>query len=210
MLRSLRAFSEVSYVKTATLITAAVLRRHTGHHYEAHELCEAAVAVASGENIRLPFGPREAAVRKLLGEHVHFGTQFEDFIGRCLANDAAGSLVETLSDRERDVFQQLQTARTLHEIARELAVSINTVKTHQRASHLPQARGLLPSRGRADDGLTRGGRMLIRGWRQSWCSADARTAFAIAAGDRLGREDAITPPIDIAGESLASTSARRG
>ncbi|WP_419719553.1 LuxR C-terminal-related transcriptional regulator [Microbacterium oxydans] len=30
-------------------------------------------------------------------------------------------------------FQQLQTARTLHEIARELAVSINTVKTHQRA-----------------------------------------------------------------------------
>ncbi|MDF2506760.1 MAG: LuxR family transcriptional regulator [Microbacterium sp.] len=133
MLRSLRAFGEVSYVKTATLITAAVLRRHSGHHDEAHELCEAAVAVASGENIRLPFGPREAAVRKLLGEHVHFGTQFEDFIGRCLADDAAGSLVETLSERERDVFQQLQTARTLHEIAKELAVSINTVKTHQRA-----------------------------------------------------------------------------
>ena len=133
MLRSLRAFGEVSYVKTATLITAAVLRRHAGHHDEAHELCEAAVAVASGENIRLPFGYREAAVRKLLGEHVHFGTQFEDFIGRCLADDAAGSLVETLSERERDVFQQLQTARTLHEIARELAVSINTVKTHQRA-----------------------------------------------------------------------------
>ncbi|TFB17707.1 LuxR family transcriptional regulator [Microbacterium sp. 3H14] len=133
MLRSLRQFSEISYVKSATLITAAVLRRHGGHHDEAHDLCEAAVAVASGENIRLPFGPRETAVRKLLGEHVHFGTQFEDFIGRCLANDAAGSLVETLSERERDVFQQLQTARTLHEIARELAVSINTVKTHQRA-----------------------------------------------------------------------------
>ncbi|PRA83073.1 LuxR family transcriptional regulator [Microbacterium sp. MYb66] len=133
MLRSLRAFGEVSYVKSATLITAAVLRRQGGHHDEAHELCEAAVAVASGENIRLPFAPRETAVRKLLGEHVHFGTQFEDFIGRCLANDAAGSLVDLLSERERDVFQQLQTARTLHEIARELAVSINTVKTHQRA-----------------------------------------------------------------------------
>ncbi|MFK3679530.1 LuxR C-terminal-related transcriptional regulator [Microbacterium sp. NPDC090218] len=133
MLRSLRLFGEASYVKSATLITAAVLRRHTGHHDEAHEICEAAVAVASGENIRLPFGPRETAVRKLLGEHVHFGTQFEDFIGRCLANDAAGSLVDTLSERERDVFQQLQTARTLHEIAGELAVSINTVKTHQRA-----------------------------------------------------------------------------
>lgn len=133
MLRSLRAFGEVSYVKCATLITAAVLRRQGGHHDEAHELCEAAVAVASGENIRLPFGPRETAVRKMLGEHVHFGTQFEDFIGRCLASDVAGSAVDALSGRERDVFQQLQTARTLQEIARELAVSINTVKTHQRA-----------------------------------------------------------------------------
>jgi LuxR family maltose regulon positive regulatory protein len=72
-------------------------------------------------------------VRKLLQEHVHFGTQFEDFIGRCLAVDAAGSLVDSLSERERDVFRQLQTARTLLEIAGELRVSVNTVKTHQRA-----------------------------------------------------------------------------
>jgi len=133
MLRSLRAFAEVSYVKSATLITAAVLRRQGGHHEEAHELCEAAIAVASGEDIRLPFAPRESAVRRLLHEHVHFGTQFEDFIGRCLADDTAGSVIDALSERERDVFQQLQTARTLHEIALELAVSINTVKTHQRA-----------------------------------------------------------------------------
>lgn len=86
-----------------------------------------------GEDIRLPFGPRDTAARKLLAEHVHFGTQFEDFIGRSLAKDNAGSPVDALSERERDVFQQLQTARTLQEIARELAVSINTVKTHQRA-----------------------------------------------------------------------------
>lgn len=133
MLRSLRAFGEISYVKSATLITAAVMRRHGGHHEEAHELCEAGIAVASSEDIRLLFGPRETAVRKLLGEHVHFGTQFQDFIGSCLALEATGSPVGTLSDRERDVFQQLQTARTLPEIALELNVSINTVKTHQRS-----------------------------------------------------------------------------
>ncbi|MBS0025256.1 LuxR family transcriptional regulator [Microbacterium paraoxydans] len=132
-LRSLRGYGEVSYVKASTLITAAVMRRHAGRHEEAHELCEAAVAVASGEGIRVLFGPREVAVRRLLHEHVHFGTQFEDFIGRCLAMDAGGSLADRLSEREREVFQQLQTARTLPEIARELSVSINTVKTHQRA-----------------------------------------------------------------------------
>ncbi|PJI52765.1 hypothetical protein CTI14_37570 [Methylobacterium radiotolerans] len=31
------------------------------------------------------------------------------------------------------VFHQMQTARTLPEIAQELRVSVNTVKTHQRA-----------------------------------------------------------------------------
>lgn len=102
MLRAPRVFAEVSYVKSATLLTAALLRRQAGHHDQAHELCEAGVAVASGENIRLLFGPRETAVRKLLGEHVHFGTQFEDFIGRCLAKGSAGSLVDALELDDED------------------------------------------------------------------------------------------------------------
>lgn len=133
MLRSLHLFSEVSYVKTATLMTAAVIRRHAGDHSLAHELCEAALAVAAKENVRLLFAPREISARKLLSEHIHAGSQFEDFISACLASDVAGSQVEALSVRERDVFRQLQTSRTLPEIAEVLNLSINTVKTHQRA-----------------------------------------------------------------------------
>ncbi|MGV2982102.1 LuxR C-terminal-related transcriptional regulator [Microbacterium sp. AGC85] len=133
MLRSLRIFAEVSYVKSSMLITAAVMRRDAGDHDAAHDLCEAAIMVAAGEGVRHPFGPRETAVRRLLSEHVHHGTHFEDFIGRCLATNAAGSIADALSERERDVFRQLQTARTLPEIARDLALSINTVKTHQRS-----------------------------------------------------------------------------
>lgn len=132
-LRSLRTFAEVSYIKVSTLITAAVMRRHHGDHEAAHDVCEAALAVAASEGIRLPFGVRETAVRRLLGEHVHHGTQFEDFIGECLADDAAGSVAGVLSDREREVYRQLQTSRTLPEIARELGVSVNTIKTHQRS-----------------------------------------------------------------------------
>ncbi len=133
MLRSLRGASELSYVKAATLITAAALRRATGHQEDAHDLCEAALAVASAENLVVLFGPREVAVRRLLQAHVHHGTQFEGFIERCLAVDAVGSVTDRLSERERDVFHQMQTARTLPEIAQELRVSVNTVKTHQRA-----------------------------------------------------------------------------
>lgn len=132
-LRSLRVFAEVPYVKVSMLITAAVMRRQLGDHDAAHDLCEAALAVALPEGIRLPFGPRETAVRRLLGEHVHFGTRYEDFIGECLASGVAGTLTATLSEREQEVFRQLQTSRTLPEIARELGVSINTVKTHQRS-----------------------------------------------------------------------------
>nr|WP_255459516.1 helix-turn-helix transcriptional regulator [Micrococcus sp. TA1] len=45
----------------------------------------------------------------------------------------AGGVLEALSERERDVFRLLQTSRTVREIAEELYVSVNTVKTHQRA-----------------------------------------------------------------------------
>ncbi|MHC9045028.1 LuxR C-terminal-related transcriptional regulator [Microbacterium saperdae] len=133
MLRSLRTFADVSYVKVSTLTTAAVLRRQGGHRDAAHELCEAALSVAAAENVRLPFGPRESAVRKLLQEHVHFGTQFAPFLEGCLASEVTGSRVDALSERERDVYHQLKTARTLPEIARVLELSINTVKTHQRS-----------------------------------------------------------------------------
>lgn len=133
MLRSLTLFSEVSYVKAATLVTAAVIRRQAGDPAAAHDLCEAALAVASRENVSILFAHREAAVRKLLSEHVHHGTRYEDFIGRCLASEESGSVLARLSDRERDVFRQLHTSRTLSEIADELELSINTVKTHQRA-----------------------------------------------------------------------------
>lgn len=132
-LRALRVFAEVPYVKCSMLITAAAMRRGAGDHQPAHDLCETALAVASGEDILLPFGPKETAIRKLLSEHVHVGTQYEDFIARCLVSGGYVSVLDALSERERDVFQQLHTARTLPEIASELRVSVNTVKTHQRS-----------------------------------------------------------------------------
>jgi LuxR family maltose regulon positive regulatory protein len=46
---------------------------------------------------------------------------------------SASSALAVLSERERDVFEQLRTTLTTIEIAERLGVSVNTVKTHQRS-----------------------------------------------------------------------------
>ena len=51
----------------------------------------------------------------------------------CLRPKTGTSQLAALSVRERDVFEQLRTTLTTTEIASRLGVSVNTVKTHQRA-----------------------------------------------------------------------------
>lgn len=133
MLRSLRGFAGVAYVRVATLLTDAVVRHRAGDLAAARDLCEVAVGVAAEEDLRIFFSHRETEVRRLLADHVHAGTRYEDFIAECLADDGSTTTLQSLTERELDVFQQLQTARTLTEIAAALHVSINTVKSHQRA-----------------------------------------------------------------------------
>ena len=52
--------------------------------------------------------------------------------GSAPARPATGGLVEPLSDRERDVLRLLASELTGPEIARELVVSLNTVRTHTK------------------------------------------------------------------------------
>ena len=66
---------------------------------------------------------------------------------------SAREFLEPLTDRERDVLRLLPSRLTLSEIAKELYVSVNTLKFHLRR-HLPQARREQPgtgSRGRPVD-----------------------------------------------------------
>ena len=75
----------------------------------------------------------EPELRQLLTEHLAWGTRYEELAVTCLAQHEPHGPLSQLSERERGVFEQLRSTRTIQEIADALGVSINTIKTHQRA-----------------------------------------------------------------------------
>lgn len=133
MLRRLARYQSISYIQAATLITGAMVHRRRDNLELTHSVCEQALEIAEKENMRRPFCDGDLEMRQLLTEHLAWGTRYEDFVAECLRPHDANSPLEMLSEREKAVFDQLRTTRTMAEIAQTLEVSINTVKTHQRA-----------------------------------------------------------------------------
>ncbi len=82
-------------------------------------------------------------VRPLLHRHVRHGTAHPAIVGEALdaiehrggerSRSVAVLLAEPLSERERAILRYLPTMMSNHEIAGELFVSVNTVKTHLKA-----------------------------------------------------------------------------
>ncbi len=124
---------DCSYLRVSTLLTAALVYKNKGDAEAAHEYCESALEIGSLERIKLPFCDGDLAVRILLAEHLLRPTKYESFVTECLTYSQGSGLLDCLSSRETDVFRLLQTTRTVKEIADQLDVSVNTVKTHQRS-----------------------------------------------------------------------------
>jgi LuxR family maltose regulon positive regulatory protein len=82
-------------------------------------------------------------VRPLLHRHVRHGTAHPAIVGAALetlehrGSEGSGAvavlLAEPLSEREQAILRYLPTMMSNHEIAGELFVSVNTVKTHLKA-----------------------------------------------------------------------------
>lgn len=132
-LSRLGPYAGISYVRVSTLATEALLRARAGHPQWAHELLEQALAAAAEEDVRLPFSSYGLEMRTLLSEHLAWGTLHEEFVVLCLSPRTTGGPLDALSERERAIFEQLRTTKTMQEIGDALGVSINTVKTHQRS-----------------------------------------------------------------------------
>jgi LuxR family maltose regulon positive regulatory protein len=136
----------------ATLIEAwlldAVARRRLADHTAAAESLERALALAAPEGYPRVFVEGGAPVRALLADHLHRGTAHRALAEELLegllsqvtgpvASRGGGSpppavpvLVESLSEREHVVLRYLPSMLSAGEIAAELYVSVNTVKTH--------------------------------------------------------------------------------
>jgi LuxR family maltose regulon positive regulatory protein len=119
-------------------LVAAVARQALGRTRDASEAVERALEIAAAERYRRPFVDGGGAVRRLLQRHATLPTAYAPVLAELVealesvATPPAG-LLEPLSDRERDVLRLLPTLLPNTEIAGELFVSVNTVKTHVKS-----------------------------------------------------------------------------
>ena len=133
MLRRIERYDAISYVRVSRMLVEGVLHWRSDRLSQAHHVIEDALEIAVAENLRRPFAGGGLDLRQVLTEQLAWGTKHEEFITSCLAPKTDGGSLQVLSEREREVFAQLRTTRTMQEIAAGLGVSINTIKTHQRA-----------------------------------------------------------------------------
>jgi LuxR family transcriptional regulator, maltose regulon positive regulatory protein len=120
----------------------AVAMHQRGDDQTALELVEGALAVAEPEGFVSPFLAVGAPLRELLARRIRAGTAHRALageLGEAMAprSDAnfeqhSALVLEPLSDREAVVLRYLPTGLSKAEIAAEMFVSVNTVKTHMK------------------------------------------------------------------------------
>ncbi|GIJ34669.1 LuxR C-terminal-related transcriptional regulator [Micromonospora sediminimaris] len=134
-------------VRLDAALLATVLAVRSGDDRRAGRLLEQALDLAAPEDYRRPFRQAEPGLRELLTAHLDSGTAHWSLVsdlvravdapagqtgGSGAADAAVPSLDEPLTERELTILRYLQSILSNVEIAAELSVSVNTVKTHVR------------------------------------------------------------------------------
>ncbi len=118
---------------TAWLVEAEVARRRA-HDSRAHDALVEALRLAEPEGVLRPFHDTTSATRELLSaSRGRFGARdsFADLVWASFPKTTV-TTAEQLTRREMELLAELPTWRTAEEIAADLCVSVNTVKTHLR------------------------------------------------------------------------------
>jgi len=137
---------ELDSLQPATAIelraVAAVAMHQLGDDESALDLVEDALALADAEQYLSPFVAVGGSFRELVVRRIRRGTSYRALAGRLVetldphADEAlprrVSLVLEPLSAREKAVLRYLPTDLSKAEIASELFVSVNTVKTHMK------------------------------------------------------------------------------
>jgi LuxR family maltose regulon positive regulatory protein len=127
-------------VETAVLDTLAAAA--AGDEDQATHHIEDALAAAMPWSLRRPFLTEPGPLRPLLERRIEQGSAVPEFALDILermsdvpptAAEARYKSVDPLTERERTVLRYLASTLSTAEIASDLYLSVNTVKTHQRS-----------------------------------------------------------------------------
>ncbi|WP_025617123.1 LuxR C-terminal-related transcriptional regulator [Salinispora cortesiana] len=128
-------------VRVEAAVLNAVLAERAGDGRRAHRTLEVALDLATAEGVRRPFTHGDAEVWDLLAAHLDTGTAYWSAVSELVrgaaepderVGPAGTALAEPLTEREVTILRYLQSILSNVEIAAELSLSINTVKTHVR------------------------------------------------------------------------------
>lgn len=133
------AIHAVTPVETLALLALAY--HENGEPHKATRALEEALAMAEGNRHRWPFLELGRPMEELLRHQIRAGTAHRAIVGELLDAFAdrapvarhVAPLLEPLSEREQAILRYLPTALSNREIAAELFVTTNTVKTHLRS-----------------------------------------------------------------------------
>ena len=121
-------------------VLTAVAQHALGHQEESRAATARALALGEQESIRRPLLDAGPALRELLVDHLRYSAANRWFASDLLSTlhgDEAGSapaeLLEPLTAREADVLRYLPTMMSNADIAGELFVSVNTIKSHVKS-----------------------------------------------------------------------------
>jgi LuxR family transcriptional regulator, maltose regulon positive regulatory protein len=131
-------------IRLAAWLADARLSYCAGHGARGRRSLGHALRLGHAEQLRLPFALERSWLRPVLRRDPELAQAYRQLLGADLLSpggaeqpsgpgQAAPLIVEQLSDREREVLQHLSAMMSTAEIAAEMYISVNTVKTHLKS-----------------------------------------------------------------------------
>ncbi|HEY6274942.1 MAG TPA: LuxR C-terminal-related transcriptional regulator [Streptosporangiaceae bacterium] len=138
--------------RLAAWLANAQLGYLTGDRARGRQSLERALRLAMPEQVRLPFAIERSWLRPVLRRDPELASPYHrllepDLVSTGLlrmqppAGQAAPLIVEPLSEREREVLEHVSAMESTAEIATEMYISVNTVKTHLKSIYRKLAVG---------------------------------------------------------------------